>query len=167
MLSSLQRIPGERDALNRVLYLETKHFLADHNLNYTDKMGMAAGVEVRVPLVDLDLVEFAARIPSEFKQKGSLGKSIFKKAMELDLPHNVIYRKKSGFGAPLREWLRTELRERVDDTLSPASLRKRGLFDPDAVQRFIVLNREGRVDGAYTIFALMCFEQWCRLFIDH
>lgn len=167
LLESLRRIPDERDPLNRMLYLEAKHFLADHNLNYTDKMGMAAGVEVRVPLLDLTLIDFATRIPSAMKQKGRVGKAIFKKAMERDLPHDVVYRPKSGFGAPLRHWLRHELRERVDDTLSTESLRNRGLFDPTAVRRLIDLDRDGRVDGGYTIFTLMCFELWCRQFVDH
>jgi asparagine synthase (glutamine-hydrolysing) len=166
LLESLARIPNERDPLNRMLYLETKHFLADHNLNYTDKTGMAAGVEVRVPLLDIELVEFAARIPSRLKQKGMVGKYIFRKAMERDLPHDIIYREKTGFGAPLRRWLRNELREQVDDTLSTASLKNRGLFSPEAVHSLIAQDRAGRVDGAYTIFALMCFEKWCRMFVD-
>ena len=166
LLESLARIPGERDPLNRMLYLETKHFLGDHNLNYTDKMGMAAGVEVRVPLLDIELVEFAARIPSRLKQKGMVGKYIFRKAMEHDLPHDVIWREKTGFGAPLRRWLRNELRDQVDDTLSTASLRNRGLFSPEAVHSLVAQDRAGRVDGAYTIFALMCFEKWARMFVD-
>lgn len=166
LLESLARIPGERDPLNRMLYLETRHFLADHNLNYTDRMGMAAGVEVRVPLLDLRVVELAARIPPRLKQRGRTGKAIFKRAMEPYLPHDVVYREKTGFGVPLRRWLRTELRDRVEEVLSPDSLRRRGLFDPGAVRRLVELDRAGRVDGSYTIFALLCVELWCRLFVD-
>ena len=166
LLHSLRQIPNERDRLQRMLFLETKHFLADHNLNYTDRAGMAAGVEVRVPLLDLDLVRFAARVPSRFKQKGRIGKSIFKKAMEPYLPHDIIYRPKSGFGAPLRHWLRNELRELVADTLSAAALRRRGYFEPSAVQSLIDLDRAGGIDGSYTIFALMTFELWCRGVVD-
>lgn len=166
LLDSLTRIPAEHDPLQRMLFLETTHFLADHNLNYTDKMGMAAGIEVRVPLLDLDLVRFAASIPPSLKQRGRTGKAIFKQAMRNVLPEDVIHRPKSGFGAPLRRWLRVELRDRVNDTLSEASLRERGLFEPRSVQRLIDLDRSGFVDGAYTIFALMCVELWCRQFID-
>lgn len=164
--ASLRRIPDETAPLNRMLYLEAKHFLADHNLNYTDKMGMAAGVEVRVPLLDRDLVEFAARIPPSLKQKACVGKAVFKKAMEPYLPRDVIYRPKSGFGAPIRRWLANELRDMVDDVLSPKSLGQRGLFDPLAVQRLIAFDRAGKVDGAYMIFSLMCIELWCRIFVD-
>ena len=166
LLESLSRLPGLRDPLERMLFLEGKHFLADHNLNYTDRMGMAAGVEVRVPLLDLELVDLATRIPPRLKQKGMLGKAIFKKAMEPDLPRDVIYRKKSGFGAPLRRWLRHELRPVVEETLSAEAVQRRGLFDPTAVRRLVKLDRAGRVDAAYVILALMSVEMWCRLFVD-
>lgn len=166
LLQTLRRIPDERDPLNRMLYLEAKHFLADHNLNYTDKMGMAAGVEVRVPLLDPDLIDFATRVPSGMKQRGRTGKAIFKEAMEPFLPHDIIYRPKTGFGAPLRRWLRQELREQVEDTLSPSSLQRRGLFDPAAVASLVERDRRGMVDGAYTIFSLVCIELWCRMFVD-
>ncbi len=166
LLRTLRRVPGEHDRINRMLYLEAKHFLADHNLNYTDKTGMAAGVEVRVPLLDQELVAFATRIPSSMKQRGSVGKAIFKRAMEPYLPRDVIYRPKTGFGAPLRRWMQHELRDRVDDTLSDSSLSKRGLFDPAAVRRLVAQDRRGEVDAAYTIFALVCMELWCRIFVD-
>jgi len=166
LLAGLARIPNERDPLQRMLFLETKYFLPDHNLNYTDKMGMAAGVEVRVPLIDMDVVKFAAKIPATLKQRGRRGKAIFKEAMRGILPDSVIHRGKTGFGAPLRRWLRNELRERVDDTLSADALHARGLFEPRAVRRLIDLDRSGHIDGAYTIFALMCIELWCRQFVD-
>jgi asparagine synthase (glutamine-hydrolysing) len=127
---------------------------------------MAAGVEVRVPLIDRELIDFAVRIPPSCKQQGKTGKAIFKKAMEPLLPHDVIYRPKSGFGAPLRRWLHRDLRDRMEDALSAESLRSRGLFDPAAVRRLIELDAQGRTDGAYTIFALLCIELWCRLFVD-
>lgn len=166
LLNSLARIPGERDPLNRMLYLEAKHFLADHNLNYTDKTGMAAGVEVRVPLLDRELVDFATRIPTSMKQRGRVGKAVFKRAMEPYLPHDVIYRPKSGFGAPLRRWLHGELRDQVQDALGPESLARRGWFEPSAVARLVEQDRRGQVDAAYTVFALVCVELWARMFVD-
>jgi asparagine synthase (glutamine-hydrolysing) len=166
LVQSLARVPAERDPLQRMLFLETRHFLADHNLNYTDRAGMAAGVEVRVPLLDPDLVAFATRVPAAMKQRGRVGKAVFKRAMEPYLPPDVIYRPKTGFGAPLRRWLREELREMVGDTLAPDAVRRRGFFDPVAVTRLIELDRRGAVDGSYTIFALMCLELWCRSFLD-
>jgi len=164
--STLRNIPQEGDRLNRILYLEGKHFLADHNLNYLDKAAMTAGVEVRVPLLDLELLQFIVRIPPGLKRRGSQGKYILRKAMEPYLPRGVIYRAKTGFGAPLRRWLRHELREMVEEMLSEKALKERGLFRPQAVHALMVQDRQGKVDAAYTIFALLCIEIWCRIFVD-
>jgi asparagine synthase (glutamine-hydrolysing) len=167
MLDFLADLPPGIDRLERMLALEQRFFLADHNLIYTDKMSMAVGVEVRVPFLDLDLVQFAGTIPARFKQRGAEGKWVLKKAMEPYLPREVIYRPKSGFGAPLRRWMRVELRELLGDILGESSLRNRGLFDPVAVQQLIRANDQGKVDASYTLLSLMCIELWCRHFIDH
>jgi len=127
---------------------------------------MAAGVEVRVPFLDPDIVAFAARLPTKLKQRGATGKWLFKKAMESLLPRDVIYRPKAGFGAPLRRWLQHELHEYVEELLSENTLKKRGLFDPKAVKELVCLDRIGKIDGAYPIFSLICIELWMRLFID-
>ena len=82
------------------------------------------------------------------------------------LPHEVIHRSKTGFGLPMRRWMRVELRELMGDYLSISSLKQRGLFDPAAVQRLIIDNDTGRIDGAYLIFSLLCIEIWCRQFMD-
>ncbi|MDB4888768.1 MAG: asnB1 [Gemmatimonadetes bacterium] len=166
MLDFLAAMPVRGDPLNRMLALEQRFFLADHNLTYTDKMSMAVGVEARVPFLDAELVEFAARIPVSFKQRGRVGKWVLKKGMEPYLPRDVIYRPKSGFGAPLRHWMRHELRALMGNVLSPESLRRRGLFDPIAVQRLIDQNQSGKVDAAYTLLSLMSIEIWCRKYVD-
>ena len=163
---SLARIPRELDPLNRLLYLETKHFLPDHNLNYTDKMSMANGVEVRVPLLDLDLVDYAVHLPTHEKQHRTHTKDIFKSAMRPFLPAEVLARPKTGFGAPLRRWIREDLREMVRDVLNESSLERRGLFNPAAVQRLILANERREIDASYTIFSLMCVEMWLRNFMD-
>jgi asparagine synthase (glutamine-hydrolysing) len=79
---------------------------------------------------------------------------------------DVIYRPKSGFGAPLRRWLQVELRNWLGDILSFDRLQSRGLFDPLAVQRLIAANAEGRIDASYTLLSLACIEIWCKFFID-
>jgi asparagine synthase (glutamine-hydrolysing) len=166
MLDFLNRAPASSSDLERLLSLDQRFFLADHNLIYVDKMSMATGVEVRVPFLDLELVDYASRIPIGLKQRGSVGKWILKRAMEPYLPKDVIYRPKTGFGAPLRRWMRHDLRTIVGDILSPECLARRGLFDPEAVQRLIVQNERGNVDGAYTLFSLLTIEIWCRAFLD-
>jgi len=164
--ATLRELPKDASDLRRMLYLEGKHFLADHNLNYGDKMSMASGIEVRVPLLDPDLVALACSLPDDLKQHGATGKWIFKKAMEPILPHDVIYRPKTGFGAPLRRWLRHELRPMVEEVLAPRALSARGLFDPAAVARLRAADASGRIDGTYAIFSLVCLELWCRAFVD-
>ncbi len=119
-----------------------------------------------MPFLDPDLVAFAAGLPPAFKQRGREGKWIFKRAMEGVLPHDVIYRPKTGFGVPLRRWLRHELKPLVDDVLSPTSLQRRGLFDPEAVAALRAADAAGRVDAAYPILALCSIEVWCRRFVD-
>lgn len=163
---TLSRLPSHTESINKMLYLECKHFLADHNLNYTDKMAMAAGVEVRVPLLDLELVKLAGELPANLKQRGSVGKWIFKKAMEPYLPRNVIYRKKTGFGVPFRGWMRGPLKSVVDDALSTASVERRGVFDAVAVKALRQQDVDGRIDASYTLLSLVCLELWCRQFID-
>jgi len=86
--------------------------------------------------------------------------------MEPYLPREIIYRPKSGFGAPLRQWMRFNLRDLKNDLLGEQSLRDRGLFKPLEVQRLIQANDQGKIDASYSLFSLMCIELWCRHFID-
>jgi len=154
------------DSLEKMLFLERSYFLVDHNFNYTDKMSMAYGVEVRVPFLDRRVVNYAAEIPSKFKQNGRVGKWILKKAAEPMLPKSIIYRPKSGFGAPLRTWLKNDLAPLVDSYLNKEAINKRGIFDAKKVLSLIDEDRKGIADYSYPIFALLCFEVWCQQFLD-
>jgi len=166
MSSFISPLPSNTSRLDQMLALEQRFFLSDHNLNYTDKMSMAEGVEVRVPFLDLDLIEFVARIPNKYKQKKSEGKWVLKKAMEPLLPNSIIYRPKTGFGVPLRRWLKEDLKELLGDLLSVDSLNKRGLFSSQSVQQLISDNDNGKIDASYTLLSLLCIEIWCRTYID-
>ena len=140
MRNALSSCGNGVDRLDKMLFLDMRYFLADHNLNYTDKMGMAYGIEIRVPLIDIDIVRLAWQIPSSLKLRGVTGKYIFKRAMEAFLPKDVIYRPKTGFVAPVREWLSGPLHDQVRDVLSPQALNKRGWFSPTSIQRVIPVN---------------------------
>jgi asparagine synthase (glutamine-hydrolysing) len=166
MENFLEPIITETSSLDQMLALEQRFFLADHNLIYTDKMSMAEGVEVRTPFLDLDLVEFSSKIPNRFKQKNSVGKWVFKKAMEPILPREIIYRPKTGFGAPLRIWIKNDLREMLQDLLSSDSINRRGLFSAKGVQQLILDNDSGKIDASYTLLSLLCIEIWCRAYIN-
>jgi asparagine synthase (glutamine-hydrolysing) len=152
--------------LNQLLYLDLKTFLPCLNLAYTDKMSMAASTEVRVPLLDDEVVALSGRIPPSLKLRRATRKYIFKRAMEGVLPHSVIWRPKAGFTAPARAWLVGALRPAVAELLSPASLRARGLFEPREVQRLIAENERGEADHALRIWALLTLELWQRTFMD-
>ena len=166
LVDYLSKLRATTSPIDKMLSLEQRFFLSDHNLNYTDKMSMAVGVEVRVPFLDQDLVEIASRVPSKYKQNGMVGKWVLKKAMEPYLPHEIIYRPKAGFGAPLRRWIKKDLRELVSSVLTDKSIAERGLFSPLAVNKLIQDNDLGICDGAHTIFSILCIEIWCQLFID-
>jgi asparagine synthase (glutamine-hydrolysing) len=156
----LKKIPNEKDILNQMLFLEMKFFLTDHNLNYTDKMSMATGVEVRVPFLDKELVEFSTKIPTNLKLKGITTKYILKRVMEKYLPREVIYRSKSGFGAPVRKWIINDLDHVINRLLSKENIENRGIFDYKDVQQLINDNKAGKIDASYTIWALLAIESW-------
>jgi asparagine synthase (glutamine-hydrolysing) len=132
----------------------------------TDKTSMAANLEVRVPFLNQEMLKLAARMPAELKLKGLKRKYILKKAAEKLLPHDVVWRKKAGFGAPIRSWLRGALKPMVDDLLSAETVKRRGLFRPEEVQRIIDANLSGREDYNLQVFQLLNLELWMRAFVD-
>ena len=160
----------DADSLNQMLYLDTKIFMVSLNLNYNDKMSMASSVEVRVPFLDRELAEFAAwNIPPALKLKGFFRQStkhIFRRAMRNVLPAEVLHQPKAGFAAPVDYWLANDLREMVDDLLSETNIRKRGLFRPEAVRRFVDEHRSGAEDWSMQIWQFLTLENWMRIFLD-
>lgn len=166
MLEFLEQLPPNLSQLQRMLALEQRFFLSEHNLIYTDKMSMAAGVETRVPFLDPDLVQFAANIPTPLSQGLFEGKRVLKSAMEKYLPYDVVHRPKTGFGVPLRRWMKHELRSLVGDLLSKDAIQRRGILDPVAVNRLIVANDRNKIDASYTLLSLVCMELWCRTYLD-
>jgi asparagine synthase (glutamine-hydrolysing) len=165
LMAVLAAHPNE-PPLERILRLDQHFFLTDHNLSYTDRTGMASGVEIRVPFLDPDLVEWAAQIPPGYKMKGRTTKYVFRKAMEGILPHDIIYRPKTGFGVPLRAWLRKGMRDRLEELLSERTVRARGLFNPAAVTLLKDQTLAGERDASYALLGLMMTEMWLRKFVD-
>ena len=166
LTDSLNNIPKEKEILNYLLYWDMKYFLPDHNLNYTDKMSMAVGIETRVPFLDNDLVKFSTRLPVNLKMKGKETKYLLKKVAERYLPKEVIYRPKTGFGAPIRKWITKDLDEMINDYLSLNSIKNRGIFDYKEVHNLIENNKKGKIDASYSIWGLLAIESWMRQFVD-
>ncbi|HET9407720.1 MAG TPA: asparagine synthase (glutamine-hydrolyzing) [Candidatus Sulfotelmatobacter sp.] len=158
------------DFLHQMLYLDTKIFMPSLNLTYNDKMSMASSVEVRVPFLDRELAEFVAwNVPPNLKLHGlfrSETKYIFRQAMRDVLPEEVLRQPKAGFAAPVDYWLAHELKEMVDDLLSPAHLRARGIFCPESVRRVIDEHRSGRRDWSMQIWQFLTLELWMQTFLD-
>ena len=152
--------------LNQMLYVDMKTFLPCLNLMTTDKTSMAANLEVRVPFLNQEMLELAARMPPDLKLRGLKRKYILKRAAEKLLPRETVWRKKAGFGAPIRSWLRGPLRPMVNDLLSEETVRRRGLFRPEEVSRIIDANLSGREDYNLQVFQLLNLELWQREFID-
>lgn len=161
----LDRAPTD-DRLNTLLYLDLKTYLPSLNLAYTDKLSMAASTEVRVPLLDNEMLTLTSRIPPGLKLRRLTRKYVLKRSFESVLPHDVVWRRKAGFGAPIRAWLVGDLKPMVADLLAPAAVRERGLFDPNEVTRVIRANEEGREDNALRIWSFLTLELWFRTFID-
>ena len=157
-----------RDAspLNRLLYVDFKTFMPALNLDTTDRTSMAANLEVRAPFLNKEIVELSARIPAGLKIKGLKRKYILKKAAETFLPKDVIWRRKAGFSAPIRSWLRGALRPMVDDLLSAETVKSRGLFDPKYVRVLIDNNLSGKEDHNLQVFQILNLEIWMREFLD-
>ncbi len=152
--------------LNRLLYVDLKTFLPCLNLITTDKTSMAVNLEVRVPFLNREMIEMSARMPDRLKLRGLKRKYVLKRALESVLPKDVVWRKKAGFGAPIRSWLRGPLRPMINDLLSEETVKRRGLFRPKEVKRVIDATFSGREDNNLQVFQLLGLELWHQVFID-
>jgi asparagine synthase (glutamine-hydrolysing) len=152
--------------LNQMLYLDSKTWLPDDLLIKADKMTMANSLELRVPLLDHVVLEFAASLPPEFKVNGKSTKRILKAAFAKTIPDEILNRKKAGFPVPYQTWLRGELRSRIEDTLLSERTADRGCFRKGEVARLLRANAQ---DGKYSVelFCLLVIELWQRAFVDN
>jgi asparagine synthase (glutamine-hydrolysing) len=150
------------DEVNRMCLADTRLFLPGLNLAYTDRASMAASVEVRVPFVDPVVAQAAFAIPGHDKIRNRQGKVALKRAAEKWLPHEIVYRPKASFGAPLRGWVRNDLREIINDVLVHGELVGSGMIRADALDLLIQDERAGRQDNAKQIWQLLTMELWHR-----
>jgi asparagine synthase (glutamine-hydrolysing) len=132
----------------------------------TDKMSMAVSLECRVPLLDHELVELAARMPQEVKIRGGRLKHALKAALQDVLPPDILERKKRGFGTPMGAWLKGDLAPLMRELLSPASIEARGLFRPAEVAALIEAHGANRLDGTDRLLTLLNLEIWARMYLD-
>jgi asparagine synthase (glutamine-hydrolysing) len=144
--------------LNRMLALEQRFFLSDHNLAYTDRMSMSEGVEVRVPLLDDALMRAAARLPPRLRMRRGVGKQALRTAARGIVPQVVLNRPKSGFGAPVRDWLNQSDSALVEKYLDPAVVTSRGLYNAVGIQDALRKTRSGALDASYPLLGVIAME---------
>ena len=155
------------DSLSAIQYVDIKTYLVDDILTKVDRASMANSLEVRNPLLDHKLLEFAARIPSRLKLQGRQGKYIFKRALESLVPHEVLYRRKMGFRLPVSQWLRRELSTFCEEHLEELCGRNQDLLRPEYVRRLQREHRSGLRDHSSPLWALLMFQLWQRKFLSN
>ncbi|MFH0859839.1 MAG: asparagine synthase (glutamine-hydrolyzing) [Candidatus Altiarchaeota archaeon] len=154
------------DFLGKTMYADINTYMVDDILTKVDRMSMANSLEVRVPFLDHNMVEFTATIPSNLKVRGQTLKYVFKKAVKDILPQQILKRKKRGFGVPLARWFNDELRDTVDSLLlgNEASISK--YLDRDEIRRIVDDHAKSRRDNSGRIWNLMMLEMWHRKYMN-
>ena len=144
--------------LSLVQYLDMKTYLAGDILTKVDRASMAHALEVRVPILDHQLVDWISGLDPELKLKGREGKYLFKKALEPSLPNDILYRQKMGFAVPLDSWFRGPLREKVRTSLLGGKMWDSGLFEAGYLTKLVDQHQSGRWDHSAAIWTLLMFE---------
>jgi asparagine synthase (glutamine-hydrolysing) len=149
--------------IDRMTYLDTKMFLPGLNLTYSDKAAMAASVETRPPLIDIELVEFAARLPARYKINGRVQKYLLKRVAEAYLPHEIIYRPKAPFGTPIRAWMKSGLDEQVNARFSDPGFKANGFLRPELPLKLLAEHKSGSEDHAHRLWGVYALSTWLEL----
>ena len=157
---------GTDDPLALIQYLDIKTYLVGDINTKVDRASMAHSLEVREPLMDHELIEWLATLPSSYKIKGQEGKYVFKKSMEPYLPNEVLYRPKMGFSVPLARWFRGPLKQRVRDAVLGERLKSTGWFNTTYLQHLIEAHQSGARDYSAPLWTLMMFEAFLRQVVD-
>jgi asparagine synthase (glutamine-hydrolysing) len=150
----------------RMMHVDFETYLPEDVLTKVDRMSMAHSIESRVPLLDNELIDFAATLPSSFKIHGGRRKHILKEALAPILPPSILERRKQGFAIPLGIWFRGGLTDLFADVLHSARTEQRGYFEPSFVRRLIREHRSGARDHTLRLWQLLVFELWHRQYLD-
>lgn len=158
---------GSADAfIDKMLHADCMTRLADHQLPIVDHMSMAHSLEVRSPFLDRRVAEFAMRIPANWKMKSRRIKYVTRKLGERYLPHDLLYRKKQGFGFPLALWFRSQLRPLIERTVEESHLAEAGILRREGMHQLVTDHVSGRVDHNYRLWMLFNMELFYRHYIE-
>lgn len=152
--------------LNRIMYDDIKLYLEGDILFKVDRASMAASLEVRVPFLNREVVDFASNLPLELKLRGLTGKFLLKRAMADRLPKDVISRSKKGFNMPVAHWLLGELKPMLIDYLSPDRIRRQGYFNPQAVDTLLQDHLSKRRDNRKQLWTMLVFQLWAERYLE-
>lgn len=156
-----------KDALSRLLYLDTKTYLVADILTKVDRMSMASSLEVRVPMLDHKFVEWVTSLPAEWKLRGGRRKHILKKLAErLGIPPALLHRRKQGFQLPLVEWMRNDVKDQFLRVLLEPRTLQRGYFKPEAVKSLVNEHMHGRRNRSGLLWRMLVLELWHRNFME-
>ena len=150
---------------NSALAVDLQTFLPDNVLEYTDKMSMSVGLEVRVPYLDYRVVEFAHALPFDYKLKAGHSKRILKETFADLLPTENLHAPKKGFNFPLATWMRDHFDSYFERQMTRESVRANGLFNWDYIQTLRQQHRTGKQDNSYPLFSLIMFDAWYRKYM--
>jgi asparagine synthase (glutamine-hydrolysing) len=151
---------------SQMMRFDAETYLPEDVLTKVDRMSMAHSIESRVPLLDNEVIEFASSLPASMKIKGGRRKHVLKEVAATLLPAEILNRPKQGFGVPLGQWFRGNLRELFADTLlAPATL-QRGYFQPAFIRRVVAEHLAGTRDHTLQLWQLVVFERWHREYVD-
>ncbi|OKY26710.1 XrtA/PEP-CTERM system amidotransferase [Thalassotalea sp. PP2-459] len=150
------------DPLSLIQYLDIKTYLVGDILTKVDRASMAHSLEVRVPFLDHEFVEWSAKVPPRMRLKAGQGKYVLKKAMEDHLPHDVLYRSKMGFRVPLTDWFRGPLKQKLRDALLSEEMHESGLFNMDTIRQWIDDHQSGRKEYSAPLWTLLMFASFYR-----
>lgn len=151
------------DHLSKIQYLDIKTYLCDDILTKVDRASMAVSLEVRCPILDHVFMEYAAKIPSKHKLKGKEGKHIFKKALKKYLPDDILYRKKMGFGVPVEEWLRKDLKDYSGNMVLNGKASRQYLKTP-MLEKFWREHQSGLRNRSTELWIIMMLNLWHKNF---
>lgn len=154
------------NALDPLLYLDSKTYLPGDILTKVDRMSMAVSLEARAPLLDHKLIDYVSRIPASMKLRGNTTKYLLKEAVRDLVPAEVLDRPKQGFGVPVQEWINRQLRSRMRETLTERRTVERGIVEPAYVQVLLDEHERGRRDHSAPLWSLLMLELWYRTFAD-
>ncbi|MCK4790176.1 MAG: asparagine synthetase B, partial [Desulfobacteraceae bacterium] len=152
--------------LSRFMRVDQMTYLPDAMLTKADRASMAVSLEVRVPLLDHRVMEYTAGLPGDLKYRNGEGKYILKKLLSRYVPARLFERPKMGFGVPVDQWFRNELKELLLDYLSPERVKREGLFDHNMVEQKIQEHLSGKINHQYRIWALLMWEMWREKWLD-